>query len=45
MVGDGWGIILGTWEWVRNYLGWVGVDGSVWEIILGGWGLVGKCFG
>ena len=30
--------------WVGHYFGWVEVSGSVWGIILGGWGWVGALF-
>ena len=42
VVGRGWAIILGSWECLEKYFGWVGVGGGVWDIILSGWGLVGK---
>ena len=32
--GAGWVIILGVWEWVGKYFGWVGVGG----LSGGGWG-------
>ena len=34
--GGGEGIILGVWEWVGKYFGWVGVGG----LSGGGWGWV-----
>ena len=31
----GWDIILGKWEYIGHYFGWVGWGG--WENILGEW--------
>ena len=33
-----WGIILGEWEWVRHYFGWVGVVGALLLVGVDDWG-------
>ena len=31
----GWRYILGEWEWMDIFYGWVGVSGDGWRYILG----------
>ena len=33
----GWRYILGEWEWMDIFYGWVGVSGDGWKYILGRW--------